>query len=238
MHWENGWPVIGVDINRNGIGEPVAVWTKPRVAVQSDITSPQTDDDFDAGRLGLQWQFNHNPVDSAWSLSERKGMLTLQALKADDFRSARNTVTQKTVGYKGCATVKMDFSRMADGQRCGLACMGARNNVLGVKKEHGKVMLYFEADGKIVETYAVSGKTVYLRLNADATANDYAFSYSKDGRKFVQAGDAFTMEFGNWKGIRVGLYCYNADAGGGVVSFDNFTYSHDGPGSTAGLKGE
>ena len=95
--------------------------------------------------------------------------------------------------------------------------------------EQGKAMLYFEADGKIIETYAVSGKTVYLRLEADATANSYVFSYSKDGRKFSQAGEPFAMEFGNWKGVRVGLYCYNTDADCGEVSFDNFTYSHDGP---------
>ena len=29
MHWENDWPVIGVDFDRNGIGEPVYVCQKP-----------------------------------------------------------------------------------------------------------------------------------------------------------------------------------------------------------------
>lgn len=229
MHWENGWPVIGVDIDRNGIGEPVAVWPKPNIKGDFDIETPQTDDDFNSDRLGLQWQFNHNAAEQAWSLATRKGMLTLQALQASDFKSARNTLTQKTVGYRGTATVKMDFGRMADGQRCGIACMGARNNVLGVKKEHGEAMLYLEADGKEVETCDVRGKVVYLRLQADATSNSYALLYSHDGKKFVQVGEPFTMEFGNWKGVRVGLYCYNTVADGGEVSFDWFTYCHDGP---------
>ena len=37
------------------------------------------------------------------------------------------------------------------------------------------------------------------------------------------------MEFGNWKGVRVGLYCYNVRQAAGSASFDDFTYRHDGP---------
>lgn len=75
MHWKNGWPVIGVDMDMNGIGEPVTVWTKPRTGKQSIITVPQTDDDFSSEKLSLQWQFNHNPENKAWSLTEQKECL-------------------------------------------------------------------------------------------------------------------------------------------------------------------
>lgn len=44
MHWENGWPVIGVDLDRNGTGEPVYVWQKP--IESKTIFAPQTNDDF------------------------------------------------------------------------------------------------------------------------------------------------------------------------------------------------
>ena len=44
MHWENDWPVIGVDFDRNGIGEPVYVCQKP--IESKTIFAPQTDDDF------------------------------------------------------------------------------------------------------------------------------------------------------------------------------------------------
>mgnify|MGYP007103711259 CR=1 FL=1 len=30
--WMENWPVIGVDMDMNGIGEPVKVWTKPGVS--------------------------------------------------------------------------------------------------------------------------------------------------------------------------------------------------------------
>ena len=77
--------------------------------------------------------------------------------------------------------------------------------------------------------FSVSGTTVYLRLQADARANRYTLLYSTDNRNFTAAGDAFTMEFGNWKGVRVGLYCYNVRQAAGSASFDDFTYRHDGP---------
>ena len=53
MYWKNDWPVIGVDMDMNGIGEPVTVWTKPRTGKQSIITVPQTDDDFFFGKAIL-----------------------------------------------------------------------------------------------------------------------------------------------------------------------------------------
>lgn len=36
------------------------------------------------------------------------------------------------------ATIAMDFTEIADGQRCGLACMGKENKVLGIKMEKGQ----------------------------------------------------------------------------------------------------
>ena len=51
--------------------------------------------------LNLQWQFNHNPSDADWNLTERKGWLLLKALKADHLRASRNMLTQKCIGYEG-----------------------------------------------------------------------------------------------------------------------------------------
>lgn len=229
MHWENNWPVIGVDIDGNGIGEPVRVWTKPRVGEEAVIQVPRTDDDFNSDKLGLQWQFNHNPDNAAWSLTERKGMLTLHALQSADFIHARNTLTQKTMGYIGTATVEMDFSDIAEGQRCGLACIGKENHLLGVKKEKRNVLLYLECNGKEAAVYPVSGNTVYLRLQADSRSNRYTLLYSMDNVSFEQAGDAFPMQFGHWKGVRVGLFCYNTQKASGKAAFNWFAYQHDGP---------
>ena len=62
---------------------------------------------------------------------------------------------------------------------------------------------------------------VYLRISLDATTNQHQFYYSLDGKRYQAAGNPFTMHKGNWKGFRIGLYCYGE---GGKAQFDHFNY--------------
>ena len=55
---------------------------------------------------------------------------------------------------------------------------------------------------------------------ADLLKKDY-HAYSLDGRQFTTVGTPFEMRSGNWKGIRIGLYCYGED---GKAQFDDFKY--------------
>ncbi len=66
--WVDGWPIIGVDEDGDGIGEPVARYKKPIGGFP--ISAPQSDDDFSSTELGNQWEWNHNPRNTHWSLSE------------------------------------------------------------------------------------------------------------------------------------------------------------------------
>ncbi len=227
MHWKEGWPVMGVDIDRNGIGEPVYSWKKPIESTQ--VFAPQTHDDFSAPGLSLQWQFNHNPADEAWSLTAPPGSLTLRALPSPSFRLARNTVTQKVMGYVSEATTAMNFSEMADGQRCGLVCMGKENRMLGVRCENGKRELYFSNDTVEQAIAALAEEIVYLRVSIDMNHKQFQYSYSVDNVEFIPCGEPFFIPFGYWKGARVGLYCYNTGKKAGAASFRWFTYHHDGP---------
>ena len=247
MYWHDDWPVIGVDIDRNGVGEPVAVWKMPKrseklkvkseefatavpagsvagiAAANSNLytfdsspakdsslftlhSSPAKDSSLftlHSSLLSPVWQWNHNPADEAWSLTEHKGKLTLHALKADDFIHARNTLTQRVVGYESEATVCIDCSHMTEGGRAGLACMGKTNELLEVTK----------ADGK-----------VYLRITFDMLKKQYRFSRSKDNKKFTAVGEPFFVDFGHWKGVRFGIYHYNRSGNGGYITVDNVKY--------------
>jgi beta-xylosidase len=52
--WKDGWPLIGVDINKDGIGEPVVEWNKPNVglfAVNPKIETGVDYADFEFFRL-------------------------------------------------------------------------------------------------------------------------------------------------------------------------------------------
>ena len=236
MHWNEGWPVIGIDRDFNGIGEPVTAWIKPswESGMSWTITGermeaekvgipqiPAHSDEFNSSDLGLQWQFNHNPVDGKWSLTEKNGYLTLNGLKSDSFKNAKNSVTQKSMGYYGEFTVKMELSDLENGNRAGLACMGMLNYQLGVMKTEGKLQLYMgNDDEKVIISKPVSGKTIYLRLYLDGISMKYSYAYSTDNKTFTPIGDIFEMDFGYWKGIRPAIFCYNTEGNGGKAHFD------------------
>ena len=229
--WKDDWPLMGVDIDGNGIGEPVAVWPCP---MPSKPSLPQMSDEFDGTEkfwvgqqqrtLGLQWQWNHNPADEAWNLTTRKGFLTLKALRADQLKASRNMLTQKTMGYVSEATTKMDCSKLSNGSHAGLLCTGKQFHGVGVCMENGQRWLYTESDGKRQLVRKINAKTVYLRAEVDSKENRHRFLMSDDGKKFVSVGAPFPLQMGSWKGTRVGLFCYNVLGDGGEAAFDYFRY--------------
>lgn len=235
--WEDGFPVIGTDYDKNGIGEPVKVCKKP--AVKCDVTphAPQASDDFSSDKLAIQWQFNHNPANENWSLTSRPGWLEIKALKAESVRDSRNQFTQKTMGYKGEAIIRMDYSAMTEGQRAGLECIGNKFCGAGVlvQKDAGTLtpVVYYENEGqiKLIKTIEKAGDPViYIKLVIDALNNKHQFSYSLDGQNYLECGDSFQEGSRDWKGSRVGLYSYNTKEEGGSAWFDSFEYKFDGPG--------
>jgi hypothetical protein len=58
---KDGWPLIGIDSDGDGIGEPVTTYTKPATVVSVEPHGPQTSDEFNGTRPGLQWQWHANP---------------------------------------------------------------------------------------------------------------------------------------------------------------------------------
>jgi beta-xylosidase len=222
VQWKDGWPFIGVDLDSNGIGEPVKTWAKP--ILNKPLGFPQTSDDFSSSTLGLQWQFNHNPENKAWSLTERKGWLTLHALKADQLRNARNMFTQKVMGNSGEATAEMDVRNLAEGQRAGLFCLGNLFNGIGVMRENGKNWLYLENNGEIEKLQPIAVKRLFLRITLDDLNNLHQRFISLNGKDFQPSGTPYSLKTGSWKGIRVGLYSYNRDENNGEVHFNMFNY--------------
>lgn len=243
--WTDGFPFIGVDYDGNGIGEPVKVCKKPVAGNSAEPHAPQTSDMFDSERLAVQWQFNHNPELSRLSLTERPGWLAVRPLHAARLREARNQLTQKIIGYRSRATVKIDFSQLAVGSRCGLECIGNKFMAIGVQAEivagQRKDVIYLERDGEVQVVRPVPANAdgvIYLRLDIDTPRNAFQFMYSFDGKTFDKAGEPFEMSDGDWKGCRTGIYCYTTDesASGGPALFDWFVYDTDGPGSLEAAK--
>lgn len=227
MEWLERWPKIGVDYDGNGVGEPVREWDMPIIGYP--VSKPQSNDSFDDGEIGLQWQANHLWIPENISFDKRKGWLSLTPAFADSLKNAPNTLTQKITGYTGVAKIKMDFSEFKEGQVAGLGCLAKIYRGLGVAKLDGKNILYFEEGGKRREIGPINGDTVYLRADLDVINNRHSLKYSLDDKEYSVAGEPFEMIWGNWKGPRIGIYSYttNVDSGAGTVYFDDFEYTYD-----------
>ncbi len=167
MRWIDDWPVMGVDIDMNGIGEPVYVWKKPDVGKDYPITAPQTSDEFSNPEPGFQWAWNHNPVNNAWSLSQRSGYLGLTSLPGASLEKAKNTLTQKVMGNKGEATTLLVTDNMGNGQKAGLCLIGRQYNSIGIVKGNDELSVFSDINGEITKK-PIKGKKIYLRVNIDA----------------------------------------------------------------------
>jgi len=233
VRWENDWPQIGIDQDGNGIGEPVSEYTKPKVKDTGIAGFLQTSDEFDKKKLGLQWQWNHNPVNDHWKVDIPKGYLSLTAIQATDNKKARNTLTQKLMGEQGIISVRMDVSKMEKGQRAGLALIGNYTHEIGVFKTDTGNIIYAYNNGKFSFGTVVDAQNVYLKIVIDLKQKSRLF-YSMDGKSFQAIGDECELSaFNFWKAVRPALFSYNVIRDGGTALFDWFRYEHDGTGPKA-----
>ena len=95
-----------------------------------------------SSQLKKCWQWNHNPVDKAWSLTERPGYLRLKTSRVvPNLYLAPNTLTQRMEGPTCSGYIKLDVSKMKDGDCAGLAAFNGDSGVLTLKKQGKKVVL-------------------------------------------------------------------------------------------------
>ena len=208
VHWIDGWPVFGDWANGN------LTLPKPKVLNGSNgskgsngsngskgsngtIVSQTlaTSDDFSSPTLGLQWQFNHNPDPSAYSLTQRPGWLRLHARRANQplpknrannplvnnglpvsltsvevsdeapLLMARGTLTQRMFGPYSQATVRVDASHLRTGDRAGLAILNIPYATLTITRTRQGFVLQQTAGDNVQETVHAD-----VNLTSDQTA--------------------------------------------------------------------
>ena len=63
-----------------------------------------------------------------------------------------------------------------------------------------------------------------IEWDAVPEADRYEVSYSTDGRKFTPFGEVYQLEWGYYRGSRIGIYCFNNIADAGYIDVDEFIY--------------
>jgi beta-xylosidase len=138
VRWENDWPVMGDAAPGATTGQPVAEWPMPVVVPGTAGTGPQTSDEFNQATLSPMWEWNHNPEDAHWSLTERKGYLRLHPMFAEDLLHARNTLTESMQDESLDFTTRVDVEHMQDGDRAGVSLFEKSLSYLAVVQNNGQ----------------------------------------------------------------------------------------------------
>jgi len=222
VRWVDDWPLIGEPIaGSTTTGQPVMSHAMPNVGKKWPPVAILTSDEFATGKLGVQWEWNHNPLDANWSLAARGGFMRLTATRATDFVVARNTLTQVLHGPDTVITTRMEVEGMRDGQRAGLAVLQVQPNWIGVVQTAGKRHITWSSAGAQLMGPAVEGKSLQFRMSIADEAVSYAYSLD-EGASFTALGVASKLRFSWWKGARPALFSFNtsADMAAGYADFD------------------
>lgn len=229
MKWVNDWPVIGVDKDGDGCGDPVSRYRKPKTDKTYPIETPEESDEFDTRKLGLQWEWHANYQD-VFGFTTNMGCARIYGHELSphfkNFWEVPNLLMQKFPAEEFTATAKLKVSAKDDGQLSGLIIMGWDYSWIGVEKQGEKFLLKQavckdaeQGNLEQVSTLAVlepsrkfeAGlfpnyeREIYIRVHVDKGAY-CRFSYSLDGKKFTEAGTLFKARQGKWIGAKVGMF--------------------------------
>lgn len=233
--WDSsGWPHLQLVNGAWGGSYPYPNVARP----PREVKSPTGTDTFTGTTLGPEWEWNHNPDNTKWTVGS--GLRLQTATVTGDLYSARNTLTHRILGPTSTATIQLDYSTMRDGDRTGLALLRDSSAWIGIKRDNGTTRLVMDTgltmDGNWNTTGTgtdqagvnVSGGRIWLRVNADIRPGSNSqghFSYSTDGVTFTPLGPGFVM--GNsWQffmGYRYAIFNYATQALGGSVNVASFT---------------
>lgn len=251
MTWEDGWPVVGVDGKVPRTAKiPVAGHEKKGIVTSDEFINSQIvrpyhnfadtpeeagENDYNGSNLALEWQWNHNPDNRLWSLTEREGYLRLRTVNVcDTVADARNTISQRTFGPECGGYIKLDVSEMKDGDTAGLAAFAEKYGYVAVKIEDGKkyiVTVRYNDNDDVeqefeTERVEITENEVYLRVDCDyKNATDKAyFYYSLDGENWTKIGNTLKMNYYglHFMGYRYAIFNFPTKQSGGYVDVDYF----------------
>jgi len=229
--WMNGWPIIG-KVGSDTIGNMVWSAKKP---IKSDVVLKiQTDDDFNAPKLSVQWEWNYQPRKDKWSLTERTGFLRLyafQPIKSDNNRNiilrAGNTLTQRSMRtLKNKVVLKVDMKNMANGQYAGITHYSTiSNSLFGVKVVNGVKILMCNKNGNDTTGISITKNTIWLESTWGHDGIS-SYAYSLDGNTYIPFGGFYQLTWGSYRGDRIGIFNFNTKEDKGFVDVDWFQYNY------------
>lgn len=222
MSWKNDWPLMGKDLDGNGVGEPQP--TLPLAVDQKAVAGLTTSDDFNQSTLGSQWQWNANWKSEWYSLRENPGQLRLYAQPKPEKNLWAQPALLTQMLYGPQMEVKTRVTLNADNKNAetGLILYGYDYAWLGLRSIQGKIQLVYETcldtlnncdpNTRIVQS--MDGSSVELKVLIDQNAlARFAWRVTKNESWHLLDIPEFQVKQGRWVGARVGLFAQSSVKG-------------------------
>ncbi|WP_163407186.1 glycoside hydrolase family 43 protein [Flavobacterium ajazii] len=237
MSWKDNWPVMGKDFDGNGIGEPVASYSKPLSKVQSTIINPAESDEFNDGKPGLQWQWYANGS-IKWSAqipgTNYLRLFAMSLKNETNLWNVPNLLLQKLPAPNFTATTKVKLTTEWNtaGKKAGLLLMGQSYSYVAIAFHDDRywvqqVIAENAVNGeqeKIIEEKPLLSNEVQLRMKVTAPDAHCQFSYSENGIDFIEIGKPAKAQKDLWIAAKIGIFAtsLNNVRMGGYADFDWF----------------
>ena len=227
---KDGWPVVNN-------GKPIELEMQADCLPEYKVNVVPSRDDFDSQNLGLCWNFRRNPSDKLWSLTERKGFLTIHGNKKclDDI-SFKSFIGRRQEHFSCSVRTLMEFFFSENGQEAGVTAIMNEDhhyeiavsviddvmNVI-VRKRIGDL-------SSVVYCQPINCNRIYLQITA--RPDRYVFSYGGSEDTMISAAEGLprylsTEVADGFTGVYFGMYATgNNIADSATAFFDWFDYSY------------
>jgi xylan 1,4-beta-xylosidase len=206
----DGWPVV------NGTGT-TNLKMNVKTLSQDETSQVQIRNDFNEDKLGFEWNYLRNPDLSLYSLSEKKGWLSLKGNHYTiDSLASPGFIGRRQQHFNCTVTTKMNFSPADKGEESGITVLMNNSyhyDLAVIREDDGKKYLVLRytlghvyAESAKIE---ISSKDIWLKIISDPQY--YNFSYSLNGKEFKNLSKAETRLLssevaGGFTGVYFGLY--------------------------------
>ena len=237
VQWKETWPIIGKDLDGNGVGEPILSGTKPVIGKDLPIIHPVESDEFTNGKPGLQWQWYANSS-VKWNAqipgTDYLRLFTISQKEEPNLWNVPNLLLQKLPAPNFTATTKVKLTTewQTSGKKAGLLLMGKTYAYVAIAFHDNQYWVQQISctnanEGtaeKIIAEKALASNEVQLRMKIMAPNASCRFSYSENGTDFFEIGEETKAEKDLWISAKIGIFAISQPnvRMGGYADFDWF----------------
>ncbi len=242
VDWQNGWPIIlgpGMQVPHAHTLPLPSVKARNQMQYGGDV---EYTDNFDAPRLDLNWEFLRAPSEQWYSLTDRKGTLSV-AVRPEACSGTSNPsfVGRRQQHAESSAETAMNFTPGSEYEKAGLLVFQNETHYYLLCKSlvggAPGVELYRSNDTtgslELIASSRLEEKSVnsQIALRIESHGNTYAFAYSPDGGQWIHLKDGVdatylsTKTAGGFVGCMYALYATSlGQASTNKAEFEWFKY--------------